>query len=50
LHCKQQFIVLSAVEGLVKGCGGGEWQGGSGDFGGHVGLLAEVGQIGGEAV
>ena len=47
---EEQFVVFAAVEGLRQGCGRVDGQGGCIDFGGYAGLLAEVGEIGGEAV
>lgn len=47
---EEEFVVFSAVEGLGEGCGWVDGQGGSIDFGGYAGFLAEAGEIGGEAV
>ena len=47
---EEEFIVFAAVEGLGEGCGGMDGQGRGIDFGGYTGFMAEVSQIGGEAV
>ncbi len=47
---EEQFVVFAAVESLGEGCGRVNGQGGRIDFGGDAGLLAQVGEIGGEAV
>jgi hypothetical protein len=48
--CEEEFVVFSAVEGLGKGCGGVDGEGGGLDLGGYTGLFAEVDEVGGEAV
>ena len=47
---EKQFVVFSAVKGLVEGCAGMDGDQRGIDFGGHAGFLAEVGEVGREAV
>src|ERR1035441_2912246 len=47
---KEEFIVFSAVEGLGQGCAGMNGKQSGIHLGGYSGLLAEVGEVGGEAV
>jgi hypothetical protein len=47
---EEEFVVFPAVEGLGEGCGGMDGDQSRIDLGGYTGLLAEVGQVGGEAV
>jgi len=47
---KEEFVVFSAMEGLGQGCAGMDGKQSGIDLGGYSGLLAEVGEVGGEAV
>jgi len=47
---EEQFVVVSAMKGVVKARAGMDGQQRWVDFGGYAGLLAEMGQIGGEPV
>jgi len=47
---KEQFVVFAAMEGLGEGCGCVDGQQGRIDLGGDAGLLAEMSEVGGEAV
>ena len=47
---EQEFVILAAVEGLLKGSAGSKRDGGGVELGGDAGFLADVGKISGEAV
>src|SRR6185437_1759759 len=47
---EEQFVVLAAMEGLLEGSAGAEGDGCRIYFGGHAGLLADVGEIDRKAV
>ena len=47
---KEEFVVFSAMEGLSHGCARMVGKQSGIDLGGYSGLLAEVGEVGGEAV
>jgi len=47
---EEEFVVFPAVKGLGEGCGGMDGDESRIDLGGYTGLLAEVGQVSGEAV
>jgi len=47
---EEEFVIFSAVEGLLNGCAAVDGKGGGVNFSSDAGLLAEVGQVSGEAV
>jgi hypothetical protein len=47
---KEEFVVFSAVQGLIERCAGVQGEGGCLDLGVYAGFLADVGQVGGKAV
>ena len=49
-NSEKQFVVFSAMEGLLEGRAGVDGEQSDIDFGGYPGFFAEVGKIGGEAV
>src|SRR5580658_854574 len=47
---EEEFVIVSAVQGVVEGCAGMDGQKRGVDFRGYAGLFAEAGEVGGEAV
>ena len=47
---KKQLVVLAAIEGLLQGRGGVNWERGQIHLSRYAGLLAKVGEVGREAI